>query len=187
MIPILGPILGAIGSAVGPMFSAANIGGTLSGIGGLLGGVAGMSAAKKAGDQNPYTNLLQQAAGARKASEEYGFNPLTMLQYGQTGAMSGGGGAAPLASIQMITDGLRDIGDVVSGDRARRQASDELTLDLKRIALDQARSGIIVGPMAATDFPGNPSPLGRRAVTVMQNGAVIEERNARAGTRLRTH
>lgn len=124
--------------------------------------------AKKEKDPTPRGNLLSQAQGAREAAEKYGFNPLTMLQYGQPGgAMGGGGGSAPpLASIQAITDGLRDINDVTSGDAERRRKAEQLEIDLAQVRLDQARSGVIaVGPGA--DSVGNgPSPLGRRSAVV---------------------
>ena len=62
---------------------------------------------------------MSQAAGARQAAKEYGFNPLTMLQYGQPGGAMGGGGEAPLASIELITGGLGTIADELTGAAAR--------------------------------------------------------------------
>src|SRR5690606_18630512 len=122
----------ALGSA---LFGGGNAAATLGGIGNVLGGIAGI---KQAGEKGPTPrdNIMSQAQGVRDAASEYGFNPLTLLQYGQTGAMAGGGGAAPLASIQLLTDGLKDIDDIVSGDRARRQAADQLSLDMAKIQYD---------------------------------------------------
>lgn len=147
--------------------------GLISGAIGAATGLKGLFAKKKK-DPTPESNLLSQAAGAREAAEKYGFNPLTMLQYGQPGgAMGGGGGSAPpLASIQAITDGLRDINDVTSGDAARRRKAEELELDLAKIRLDQARAGVVaVGPGADSVGTGS-APLGRRAVQVPNGGAV---------------
>lgn len=142
----------------------------LSGVGSVLGGLGGLFGKKKK-DPTPAQNLLSQAQGARQAADQYGFNPLTMLQYGQPGgAMGGGGGGpSPLASIQLLTDGLKGIDDVVSGDAARRRAADQLNLDLAQLKLDQARSGVLVTqtPYAVNQF--GPSPLGVRPVTVQQS------------------
>lgn len=118
----------------------------LGAIGSIVGGISGILGRKKK-DPSPRDNLLSQAKGARQAAEQYGFNPLTMLQYGQTGgAMAGGGGAAPLASIQMLTEGLQGLDDIRSGDAARRRQADQLELDLAQIKLDQLRSGVVVTP-----------------------------------------
>lgn len=136
-----------------------------SGLKGLFG--------KKKKDPTPRSNILSQAQGAREAADKYGFNPLTMLQYGQPGgAMGGGGSAPPLASIEAITNGLRGLDDITSGDAARRRKAEELQNDLLRVQLDQARSGVVaVGPGADSVGTG-PSPLGRRAVQVPNGGAV---------------
>lgn len=141
--------------------------GLISGVIGAATGLKGLFA-KKEKAPTPQGNLLSQAAGAREAAEKYGFNPLTMLQYGQPGgAMGAGGGSAPpLASIQAITDGLRDINDVTSGDAARRRKAEELEIDLAQIRLDQARSGVVaVGP-GADSVGSGPSPLGRRSAVI---------------------
>jgi hypothetical protein len=89
-----------------------------------------------------------------------------MLQYGQTGASTGGGGGAPpLASLQAVTDGLLGLDDILSGDRARRAAADQLEIDMARLKLDQARSGVVIAPAPRVDTVGTaPSVLGRRAV-----------------------
>lgn len=139
--------------------------GLLSGIGSVLGGLGGLFGKKAMG---PRKNIISQAKGARQAAELTGFNPLTLLQYGQPGgAMGGGGGAAPLASVSMITDGLKDIDDVTSGDAARRRAADQLNLDLAQLKLDQARSGVMaVAPQMAVNGISGPSPLGVRPVRV---------------------
>lgn len=120
----------------------------------LLGGLFG----KKKVDPTPADNLMSQAQGARDAAAKYGFNPLTMLQYGQTGGAMGGGGAPPLASTELLMGGLADIGDVLSGEKAQRVAANKLQTELGQIKLDQLRAS------AATKVGAGASPLGRRSV-----------------------
>lgn len=123
----------------------------------LLGGLFG----NKKADPTPADNLMSQAQGARDAAAKYGFNPLTMLQYGQTGGAMGGGGAPPLASTELLMGGLADIGDVLSGEKAQRVAANKLQTDLAQIKLDQLRAS------AATKVGAGASPLGRRAAQVV--------------------
>lgn len=140
----------------------------------IIGGLSGLFSSKK-GAPSARENTVKLAQGARQAAERYGFNPLTMLQYGGGAGGGGGGGAPPLASVEMLTSGLRDFDDITSGDAQRRRAAEQLELDLARLKLDQARSGVAVAPVAAVNAVGaGPSPLGRRAVTVMQGGAVAD-------------
>lgn len=148
---MFGAILGAIAPAV---------------LGGLFQNKANRDARKNA--PTPEKNLLSQAQGAREAAAKYGFNPLTMMQYGQTGgASSGGAPVAPLASVEMLTSALKDVSDVTSGDAARRRAADELEIDLARLKVEQARSGVIVHPQNVTDTVGpGLSPIGRATSTV---------------------
>ena len=115
----------------------------------------------------PSQNLLSQAKGAREAAEKYGFNPLTMLQYGQPGgALGAGGGVPPLASIGLIMDGLQALDPETKAEQERQRQADQLNLDLARLKLEQARSGVVVGAMGAADSLGGPSPLGRKAMTI---------------------
>ena len=55
--------------------------GTAIGAAKVIGGLFGLGKKKKK-DPTPRDNLLSQAQGARDAADKYGFNPLTMLQYG---------------------------------------------------------------------------------------------------------
>lgn len=128
-------------------------------------GIKGLFSKEKKGP-TPQQNIMSQAAGARAAAEKHGFNPLTLLQYGQTGATTGGGGGAPpLASLQAVTDGLMGLDDILSGDRARRAAADQLEIDMARVKLDQARSGVVQAAVPRVDTVGTaPSVLGRRSV-----------------------
>lgn len=140
---------------------------TLAGVGSILGGLGGLFG-KKQKVPSPRKNMLSQAQGAREAAEKFGFNPLTMLQYGQvggSGALSGGG-APPLASIELITGGLRDLSDIASGDAERRRQMDQKNIDLAQIKLDQLRSGVIVHNRNAVDGVGaGLSPIGRNNAT----------------------
>lgn len=145
---------------------------TLAGIGSLIGGVSGLFSKSK-GAPSARENTVKLAQGARQASERYGFNPLTMLGAGSSmGGGGGGGGAPPLASIQMLTEGLEGIDDEVSGDAARRRQADQLQLDLAKVQLEQARSGVIAsGPTAADAVGGSLSPLGAPRGTHVQKAA----------------
>ena len=142
----------------------------LAGIGSLIGGVAGLFSKKK-GAPSARENTVKLAQGARQAAERYGFNPLTMLGAGSSmGGGGGGGDAPPLASIQMLTEGLRSVDDVISGDADRRRQADQLQLDLAKVQLEQARSGVIAsGPTAADGVGGSLSPLGAPRGTYAQN------------------
>lgn len=149
---------------------------TVLAVGKIVGGLFGGKKSQKT--NSPAENLVSQAKGARWAAKEYGFNPLTMLQFGQTGgSMASGGGAPPLASIDLITSGLHDLNDVVSGDAARRRAADELELDLARVKLDQLRSGVISVPVNAADNIGSaPAAFGRRAGSVAVPSGTVHTR-----------
>ena len=145
---------------------------SLAGIGSLIGGVAGLFSKQK-GAPSARENTVKLAQGARQASERYGFNPLTMLGAGSSmGGGGGGGGAPPLASIQMLTEGLQSVDDVISGDADRRRQADQLQLDLAKVQLEQARSGVIAsGSTAADSVGGSLSPLGAPRGTYTQNAA----------------
>lgn len=95
-------------------------------------------------------NLLAQAAGARAAADKYGFNPLTMLQYGNTAGtgLAPAAGPPPLASLEVLTSGLSEFDPQVKADRERQRQADELNLDLARLKLEQARSGVVLGPQS---------------------------------------
>ncbi|WP_296222806.1 hypothetical protein, partial [uncultured Sphingomonas sp.] len=130
----------------------------------IAGGISGMFSKQK-GAPSARENINKAAQGARQASAKYGFNPLTLL--GASGGLGGGGGggAPPLASIDAITSGLQGLDDIQSGDAERRRAADKLELELAKIRLDQARSGVMPGPVASGVGRG-PSPIGQRAATV---------------------
>lgn len=136
----------------------------------ILGGLKGLFG-KKDKPKSPSWNMLSQAEGAREAAEKYGFNPLTMLQYGQPGgALGGGGGEPPLASIDLLTGGLDDLGSILSGDRERQRSADQLALDLTKLKLEQARSGVVAVAPSAVAGVGDGKPVfGGRTATVAQS------------------
>lgn len=170
MFPLLAPLLGALGTAKG-----------ISAAGSLIGGLAGLKAANRK-EATPAQNLLSQAEGATAASEKYGINRLTMLQYGQTaGAVGGGGGGpSPLASIEMITGGLAGVADIVAGKSAQKAAQARFRSDLNTLAVDQTRSGVVASiPRYARSGFSTPSPLGGNTATVFTtNGRVAPSSNA---------
>ena len=125
----------------------------------LLGGLFGSK------PPTPAKNILSQAQGAREAAAKYGFNPLTMLQYGQPGGAMGGG--SPLASADLMAGALQDVSDVISGESERRNAANKLELELGRIKLDQlSAAGYHIQPSAVANVGSGLSPLGRGVATV---------------------
>lgn len=151
----------------------------LAGVGSILGGLGGLFGSKKPQKVDIADNIRDQAWGARQAAEKFGFNPLTMLQYGNPAGAGfvPQGGTPPLASVAAITGGLADINDVTSGDKARRDAAEELQNDLLRVQIDKLRAGVVASPVAATAVQSvspAPSPLGRRAdVQATANTAMV--------------
>lgn len=135
----------------------------MSGVGSLMGGLAGLFGSRRK-NPSPRDNIMSQAAGAREAAAAYGFNPLTMLQYGNPGGTGLGNSGPPLASFQMIADGFREIGDVTSGDAERRRQQENLKLDLAKLEIERLKAG------NASDALGGVSPLGNRAVNVTSPG-----------------
>lgn len=120
----------------------------------LLGGLFG---SKK--PPTPSQNIRSQAKGARMAAEEYGFNPLTMLQYGQPGGSMASGGPAPLASLSILGDFIQDN---YSDEAKDRREHNQLATDLLRVQLDQARSAVYVPPPPSA-VEGAPLTGGRTA------------------------
>ncbi|QCS36981.1 hypothetical protein [Tortoise microvirus 38] len=156
------------------MFTLAGMGSLIGGIGGLFGGKKGDSAAKQVRDRS---------RGARQAAERDGFNPLTMLGVAAN-ATATPGTPPPLASIDLIVGGLKAIDDERSGDADRRRAMEQHDLDLAKLKLDQARSGVLLPPPPIASGVGvGVSPLGRRTGTQTgQAGAAFNGKLGGFGT-----
>ena len=142
----------------------------------IASGLKGLFGSKKTEQPDIRRNIMEQAQGARLAAAQQGFNPLTMLQYGQPGGagFNAGGGAPALASIDAITSGLQGVDDILSGDQARRRQADQLEIDLAKLKLDQARSGVAVASVprpAANSVGAGPSPIGRNTARVAQSNS----------------
>ena len=133
---------------------------------------------------SPREQILSQAQGAREAGAKWGFNPLTMLQYGQTGG-NYGGGAPPLASTDLLMGAVSDMTDALSGEASRRAAANQLEYDLGKLKLETlrasaqvdttppalgGRTGTVPGPSSwPMSDPFNPFP----ALTGISNGPPI--------------
>lgn len=143
--------------------------GLLSGVGSIVGGIGSLFGKGKTSD--PRSNIHSAAKGAREAAEKYGFNPLTLLQNGAAGF--GGttqGSAPPLASIDIITGGLRDINDVVSGDAERRRQADILKMELAKLEMEKLRAGIVaVGQSGGAASVGGGAPTVGRSARASSN------------------
>lgn len=144
----------------------------LSAVAPILGGLFG----KKKKDPTPAQNILSQAQGARQAADQYGFNPLTMLQYGNPGGAIGGGGEPPLASSLLLSGALDPLVDEISGEAAQQREANQLALDLARIKLDQARSGV-----ALMDAGTGPQTLGQRPARAAAVNGNLQEPFTTAG------
>lgn len=140
--------------------------------------------------RSPQENIVSQAAGARQAADEHGFNPLTLLAYGQGGGSQLGGFSSaltppsmaysmgpsskpvysppppPLASLQAITGDIQELDDWWSGDAERRRQADQLQIDLARVNLDRARA-------EALRIGNSVAPLGRQARPAVANGGSV--------------
>lgn len=104
---------------------------------GLLGGLFGRKKAK-----TPQQNIESQAAGARSAAAKYGFNPLTMLQNGQSGGSMDTGSGIPLASQDLLTGAINDFASIATGENAKENAIRQAELDLLKIQQETARGAV---------------------------------------------
>lgn len=132
----------------------------------------------------PRQAIASQLQGVMEGAKATGFNPLTLLgnttSGGNAAFMGGSGGSAsaavarntnappPLSSNEILTGALSNASDIISGDAERRRVGDTLRNDLAALQLEKLRSGVVAyGPSAATAVDGKPTPLGRRAATVL--------------------
>ena len=140
----------------------------------VFGAAVGIFGANKARRQAK-ADAANKFIDLRAAAEAGGFNPLTALE------ATGGGGfgaypssAPPLASVELLTGAVQDGIDEIDGTAAMRRAKDRLELDLAKLRLDQARSGVAVyEPRRAVSSVGSVrAPVGGSPpVTVATNAA----------------
>jgi len=138
--------------------------GWLSAVARVAGGLFGAKSSKDEAKQAYYDNkrtVLNQPGWVRKGAEAAGFNPLTVLGAGgmQTGFNGGGGGAAPLASIDMIVGGLREASDELTGQAALDRQAQELETDLLRLQVEK-----LAGTLPALKAAPGVADLGKKAV-----------------------
>lgn len=133
----------------------------------IAGGIGGMFGRKNSTEQN----MRLAMSAARRYGDKYGFNPLTAL--GIAGSAMGGGNSengAMLASIDMLSDGLKSVDELNRSEKGQTLSRAELNDDLARIRFDQARSGVVEAPRSAVAGIGNgPSPLGGNTVKIAQS------------------
>ncbi|WP_157971279.1 hypothetical protein [Pseudogemmobacter bohemicus] len=139
----------------------------MSGVGSLAGGIAGLFGARRK-NPSPRDNIMSQVSGWREAADAYGFNPLTVAQYGNPGGTGLAASGPPLASFDMLASGFREIGDVVSGDADRRRAQEDAKLDLAKLEIERLQAG------RSADALGGVSPLGNRPSTVGISGGTFQ-------------
>lgn len=130
--------------------------------------------------RSPRQNIDSQVRGVREAADKYGFNPLTLLAYGQGGGSGTGGGftsaapsgqPAPLASLGLLSGDIAEVDDWVSGDSARRRQADQIQIDIGRLKLEEARRDVF-------GIGKQPSAFGRRAQTIPSGGSVFTKPRA---------
>lgn len=166
--------------------------GLLSGLLGFLGDQkANKAAAKQYEMQVDYQNYWRQNERQydryeldrlRTDATRAGFNPAAVL-----GMFGGGGGGGvgfsapgappPLASTQALSDIGSALEDEISGDADRRRAADQLNLDMAKLKLEQARSGVVaVGTSAADAVGKGPSTFARNTPVVSQSAGTVQPR-----------
>jgi hypothetical protein len=119
-------------------------GALISGAFGLFSQRRAEKTAKKAASKvTPAKNIVSQFDGVVAAAKKHGFNPLTVAQLGNPSGSAAAGAFAPppLTSNELLMSSLNDMADIVSGETARRNAANDLELDLARIKIDQLTSG----------------------------------------------
>lgn len=158
--------------------SPAAIGGILSGVGSVAGAL-GLGGSKfkswhgRENARNEWFNLAGRKLTAdeggyynavRIGAEKAGFNPLTALGAAPNlGSAAGTLEGPKLASIQMLTEGLKGISDEFTGVASQERAAKQLALDLAKVELDTAKAvqGATITP-TPRHSAGGPR-LGRRA------------------------
>lgn len=117
------------------------LGGIIGGIGSIVGGIAGYDQSRKQFNQ-AMDAQKRQLRTMRADAEAAGFNPLTALMAGSGNNYGGIQAASPLASIGMITGGLADLGNVLTGPseaEKKRQADEDR---LNQLKLEQAETAL---------------------------------------------
>lgn len=141
-------------------------------IGAVIGGIGSIFGKKKDKIYKNDAAIMDSARGARQASAEFGFNPLTLLgATGGAGAVASGG-SSPLASLSIIGDVMQANDPQKKADEERQRKREELDLELAQIKLDQARSGVIIGPQQAASSIGGRPALGNSTTRIATAGAV---------------
>lgn len=160
----------------------------------------------KRGRVDQMKDKLNEFVQGREAAIAGGFNPLTTMGMSQVASANYGGSInaaqmgtaegtvshAPLASIGLLTDGLSEIGEVLSGETAQDQAERDLRYDLNKIELEQRvqdleapkfsgySRGSSVGAGGASDPLIEPGRSTETAVGTIGNGRYYDRRSVDA-------
>lgn len=123
--------------------------GTILGIGGkLLGGFMARNAAKNE-RKTALNDESVKFERLREAAIRGGFNPLTALQNGGLAGLSGlPSGTPPLASIDLITGALQDVGRELTGEAAQEREQVRLQNELAKLNMEHMRALLKAGPSA---------------------------------------
>lgn len=124
----------------------------------LVGGILSRNSASRA-RKNSIEDMQESLPRLRESAERAGFNPLTaLLANGGSGFTQAASGAAPLASIEMLTSGLSSVGDILSGQKAKDDARQKTIDDLDRLRLEQAKAGKAGFSKTRTVIQSTPRP-----------------------------
>jgi len=123
--------------------------GTILGIGGkLLGGMMARNAAKNE-RKTALNDEMVKFERLRESAIRGGFNPLTALQNGGLAGLSGlPSGTPPLASIDLITGALQDVGREMTGEAAQEREQTRLQNELAKLNMEHMRALLKAGPSA---------------------------------------
>ncbi|XZQ27845.1 hypothetical protein ACTTAL_09700 [Rhodobacter capsulatus] len=125
----------------------AGIGSVLSGIG-AVGGLFGKKAPTPL-----ITSIFRRSALAGRLKIR--FQPVDSASVWSTGWLLGDGGRSSAFGVARIPGEIvSDFDPEVKADKERQRQADQLNLDLARLKLEQARSGVVIAPQSAVQSVG---------------------------------
>jgi len=145
----------------------------------ILSGIFGRKSEKRAAARARAQQLedgRQQFVRLRESAELGGFNPLTALMGGGLGGVTGlsSGTISPLASIEMISNGIQDVGFQFTDRAAIEAQKARAELDLAKIQMDNLKAKAKTAPTlrrAASNPPPRREMLSRPSLKAKASDA----------------